>query len=98
MKQNIINNLRKFFATQPVEKAWVFGSFSRGDDAQQSDIDLLVRFENDAQITLFKYASMAYSLQKLLHKRVDLVEEGQLKEFAVDSVEQDKILIYEREN
>ena len=41
---------------------------------------------------------MVCSLQKLLHKRVDLAEEGQLKEFAVNSVEQDKMLIYERED
>lgn len=30
-------------------------------------------------------------------KKIDLVEEGQLKDFAKDSAEQDKILIYERE-
>ena len=41
---------------------------------------------------------MITSLQKLLHKRVDLVEEGQLKEFAINSVEKDKILVYERED
>ena len=98
MKQSIINKLRGYFAIQPIEKAWVFGSYSRGEDTQQSDIDILVRFDNDVQITLFKYASMVNSLQKLLHKRVDLVEEGQLKDFAVGSAEQDKILVYEREN
>ena len=97
MKQAIINKLRTFFAVQPIEKVWVFGSYSRGNETQQSDIDILVRFDNEAQITLFKYASIVNSLQKLLHKKVDLVEEGQLKDFAKDSAEQDKILIYERE-
>ena len=33
----------------------------------------------------------------LLHKKIDLVKEGQLKDFAKDSAEQDKILIYKRE-
>ena len=97
MKQAIINKLRTFFAVQPIEKAWVFGSYSRGNETQQSDIDILVRFDNKTQITLFKYADIVNSLQKLLHKNVDLVEEGQLKDFAKDSAEQDKILIYERE-
>ena len=96
MKQAIINKLRPFFAIQPIEKAWVFGSYSRGEDTPQSDIDILVRFDNGTQITLFKYAGMVNSLQKLLHKKVDLIEEGQLKSFAKDSAEQDKILIYER--
>jgi len=56
-----------------------------------------LRFTKDANITLFKYVSIADALQKLLHKKIDLVEEGQLKDFAKDSAEQDKILIYERE-
>lgn len=97
MKQTIINKLKHFFAYQPIEKAWVFGSYSRGEETKDSDIDILVRFAKDANITLFKYVSIADALQKLLHKKIDLVEEGQLKEFAKHSAEQDKILIYERE-
>lgn len=97
MKQTIINKLQQFFACQPIEKAWVFGSYSRGEETQNSDIDILVRFAKDANITLFKYVSIADALQKLLHKKIDLVEEGQLKDFAKNSAEQDKILIYERE-
>lgn len=97
MKQTIINKLKPFFAHQPIEKAWVFGSYSRGEETNDSDIDILVRFAKDANITLFKYVSIADALQKLLHKKIDLVEEGQLKDFAKNSAEQDKILIYERE-
>ena len=97
MKQTIINKLKQFFAYQPIEKAWVFGSYSRGEETKDSDIDILVRFAKDANITLFKYVSIANALQKLLHKKIDLVEEGQLKEFVRHSAEQDKILICERE-
>lgn len=82
---------------QPIEKAWVFGSYSRGEETRNSDIDILVRFDSNANITLFKYAGIVSALRKLLHKDVDLVEEGQLKDFAQPSAEQDKILIYERE-
>ena len=49
------------------------------------------------RITLFKYAGMVEALSQLLHRKVDLVEEGQLKDFAVSSVDRDKILVYERE-
>ena len=97
MKQAIINKLREFFTLQPVEKAWVFGSYSRGEESRESDIDILVRFDKNANVTLFKYISIVNTLQSLLHKKIDLVEEGQLKDFAKESAEQDKILIYERE-
>ena len=82
---------------QPVEKAWEFGSYSRGEESRESDIDILVRFDKNANVTLFKYISIVNTLQSLLHKKIDLVEEGQLKDFAKESAEQDKILIYERE-
>ena len=84
MKQQIINKLRGFFSLQPIEKAWVFGSCSRGEETKDSDIDILVRFDSHARITLFKYAGMVEALSQLLHRKVDLVEEGQLKDFAVD--------------
>ena len=71
---------------QPIEKAWVFGSCSRGEETKDSDIDILVRFDSHARITLFKYAGMVEALSQLLHRKVDLVEEGQLKDFAVSSV------------
>ena len=75
----------------------MFGSYSRGEESRESDIDILVRFDKNANVTLFKYIGIVNALQSLLHKKIDLVEEGQLKDFAKESAEQDKILIYERE-
>ena len=37
-----------YFATQPVLKAWVFGSYARGEEREDSDIDLLVLVEDGA--------------------------------------------------
>lgn len=96
MEKSVINQIQNFFSHQPVEKVWLFGSYSRGEETRDSDIDILVRFDSKETITLFKYAGMVDSLEKLLHTRIDLVEEGELKDFAKDSAEQEKILIYER--
>ena len=96
MKISLINKLSAFFSMHPVQKAWVFGSYSRGEESPGSDIDILVQFQPGANVTLFKYAGMVEALQKLLKKKVDLVEEGQLKNFAQESANHDKLLIYER--
>jgi predicted nucleotidyltransferase len=96
MEQRILHKIKGFFALQPVEKAWLFGSYSRGEETRHSDVDILVRFDSNATITLLNYVSIVEALQQLIHKKVDLVEEGQIKDFAKDSVEQSKILIYER--
>jgi hypothetical protein len=86
-----------YFATQPVLKAWVFGSYARGDQREDSDIDLLVQFDREnAKVGLFKYAAMIIDLENLLHREVDLVEDGSLLPFAERTANKDKKLIYER--
>ena len=75
----------------------MFGSFARGEESENSDVDILVRFTKESEISLFGYLHMRSLLEELLHRNVDLVEEGQLKPFAADSAEHDKILVYERE-
>jgi predicted nucleotidyltransferase len=98
MRQTLINKLQAFFPAYPVEKAWMFGSYARGDETRKSDVDILVRFDENATITLIDYAKIMNNLSDLLHKKVDLVKEGTLRKFAVESVEQDKLLSYERPN
>ena len=98
MKQNIINKLQTFFPAYPIEKAWVFGSFARGDETRKSDIDIMVRFDKNAQISLFDYIGIMNDLEDIFHKKIDLVEEGQLRSWAQESVGKEKVLIYEREN
>ena len=83
-----------YFKTQPVLKAWLFGSYSRGEQNADSDVDLLIVPDNI--VGLFKLSGMMLDLQELLQKRVDLVTEKGLLPFARESVDRDKILIYER--
>lgn len=97
-REIIIPKLRRYFATQPIERAWLFGSFSRGEETETSDVDILVDFDKNARIGLFKYAGIYGDLKDLLGRDVDLVKNGSLKPFAVESANHDKILIYEREN
>lgn len=89
--------LREYLSRQPISKAWLFGSFSRGEATANSDLDILVQFVPGAVVGLFKYSRMIRELSELLHREVDLVEEGSLLPFAAQTAERDKILIYERE-
>jgi predicted nucleotidyltransferase len=96
MQQTLIKKLQRFFSAYPVEKAWVFGSYARNEQTRASDVDILVRFDENAEISLFDHIRIKHKLQDLLHKKIDLVEDGCIKRFAQPSVEDDKILIYER--
>lgn len=94
--QSLIPRMQAYFKKQPIEKAWLFGSCSRGEEQSGSDIDLLVSFDKSANVTLMTMGGMYMDLKELLQRDVDLVEEGTLLPFAVESANQDKILIYER--
>jgi predicted nucleotidyltransferase len=96
MTTTLINKISNYFANQPIDKAWIFGSYSRMEQKKKSDLDILVNFSKDTKVTLFKYVHIINDLQTLTGKKIDLVEEGQLKSFAQESAEHDKILIYER--
>ena len=99
MNVNVIDNIRQYFSTQPGRKAWLFGSFSRGEETAQSDVDILVEFDRSGKpVTLLTYARMWRELEERLGRNVDLVEDGTLKTYAVESANQDKLLIYERKD
>ena len=97
-RQQITQTAAEYFKTQPVLKAWLFGSFSRGEETADSDIDILVRYDDKAKISLLYISHLIGVLEKALHRKVDLVEEGCLLPFAEETANRDKILIYEREN
>lgn len=96
MNAKVAETIRNYFKTQPVSKAWVFGSYARDEEQSESDVDIMVRLQPDARMGL-TFCGMICDLEDLLHRPVDLVREGCLKPFAVPSVEKEKILIYERE-
>ena len=90
------NVIADYFKTQPVVRAWLFGSFARGEETPLSDVDLIVQYDDKARISLLKHCAIMNDLEELLDRKVDLVEDGELLPFAVESANHDKKLIYER--
>ena len=91
--------IAEYFKTQPVLKAWLFGSFARGEETENSDVDILfVPDYSGKPFTLFTQGGMLMDLRKLLNRDVDLVVDGSLRPYAAATAEKDKILIYERES
>lgn len=93
-KETISKLIADYFKTQPVLKAWLFGSYSRGEQSEDSDVDILI--VPDQGVGLFKLSGMHLDLQEILKVRVDLITEKGLLPFARESADRDKILIYER--
>ena len=85
-----------FFSSQPVLKAYLFGSYGRGEAHESSDIDLLVEFDY-SQLTGWEFIQMQFDLQKLLSKKVDVVSAQGLSKYIFPIIEKEKQLIYERQ-
>ena len=98
MNTQLVQTIQAYFATQPVLRAWLFGSYARGEQTPDSDVDILVVFDqkNGKRVSLLKHIGIALGLEDLIGKKVDLVTEGTLLPFAQETVEKDKVLIYER--
>lgn len=84
-----------FFSSQPVLKAYLFGSYSRGEAHENSDIDLLVELDYTQPVGL-EFIQMQFDIQKLLSKKVDLVSAQGLSKYIQPIIDKDKKLIYAR--
>ena len=73
IKNIILSHLKEF---DPI-KVGIFGSYARGDNKKDSDIDILVKFkESPSLLTLIKLEN---NLSEILGVKVDLVTTGALK-------------------
>ena len=94
-RQMMTQLIAEYFKTQPVLKAWLFGSFARGEEREDSDVDLIVELDHSQPFGL-KFFGMWGELERLLGRPVDLVVDRSLAPFARESADVDKQLIYER--
>lgn len=76
-----------------VSRVYLFGSFSRGEATESSDIDLCL--ETDPGFTLFHAGGIGYCLEEELDREVDIVAEDSLFPSVRESMLRDRILIYE---
>jgi len=95
LDNNKIETVKLYFSSCPVLKAYLFGSYVRGDAHHDSDIDILVDLDYTQKIGL-QFIQMKLDLEKLLNAKVDLVSTNGLSKYIKPMVDNEKKLIYER--
>ena len=91
-----ISIIQQTLKKQPVLRAWIFGSWSRMEERFDSDIDILVDFDETQNVSLLDYTRYMLELQDNTGKKIDYVENGYLLPFAQESANKEKYIIYER--
>jgi uncharacterized protein len=103
MQELVENNFSKIVelcVEYKVERLILFGSATGNVFSGESDIDFLVTF---GAIPLLEYSDYFFDfkeeLEALLKRNIDLVTEKSLTNpYLIDSINQNKILLYERAN
>ncbi len=86
-----INKIKKLtkpiFEQYDVEKAYIFGSYARGDYNENSDIDIIIVAKNIRSLLVI--GAILEALKQALNKEVDLIEEECFKEDEMDEIDQE---------
>lgn len=86
-----LRNLKSQLAKKyPIAAMALFGSFSRGDHLDNSDIDILV--EIDGKIGS-RFIDLAEELEAALGRKVDLISKNGIKPRYYNSIEEDLIYV-----
>jgi hypothetical protein len=81
--QNILQKLRAYLPEikdqYQIKAIGVFGSYVRGEENENSDIDILVEFSPDIEFGLLTFCQLENKLSEKLGRTVDLVTKDGLK-------------------
>lgn len=88
-----IETIKEYFKAKPVLKAYLFGSYVRGEADDQSDIDIIVELDYTQKIGL-QFIQMKLDLEKLLQSKVDIVSSQAVSKHLKSTIDQEKQLIY----
>ena len=78
--QRILKKEKPFFAEKyGVKELGIFGSFVRGEERGDSDLDILVEFEKPLRLDLIGFIELENHLSDVLGAKTDLVMKEDLK-------------------
>ena len=91
IKNAVITHSTKY----PIKYIGLFGSYARGEADEDSDIDLIVEFED--KVSLLKVIGLKARLETVLRKKVDLVEPDNIDADIATAIAKDMVIIYEKQ-
>lgn len=95
MYDQLKHTLSDYFRHEPVVRAYLFGSYARSTQDDESDIDLLVELDYANGADFYHFLRMQRELPLLLKKSVDLVSANGLSPYIKPIIDREKVLLYE---
>jgi predicted nucleotidyltransferase len=80
----LISTIKKVLKSDGrVDAAWLFGSTALNDAKPESDLDLIIEFNQKKKYSMFDLLDIAHAIEVKIDRKVDLVEKGQSRDFAI---------------
>lgn len=88
IKTTLSNHKSRLFKDYPIKSMAIFGSYSRREQNDSSDLDILVEFTGNIGI---RFIDLADELESIIGLNVDLVSKKGIKEKYLQSIDSDLI-------
>lgn len=94
--QKVLKDIIDLYGKGLVKRAYLFGSYARGEETPTSDID--IRLEAIEGLSLFDLGGIRQELVDVLHREIDLlcIDKDKMDPAFYESLKKDEICIYER--
>lgn len=90
IKTVLSNHKKKLFYDYPIKTMAIFGSYSRREQNDSSDLDILVEFSDKIGI---RFVDLAEDLEKIVGFKVDLISKKGVKEKYLKVIDSDLIYV-----
>ena len=91
LREKILPILKKY----GIKKAALFGSFARGEQKPDSDIDILVKFKDRENKTLLDLVGLELELVDVLNRKVDVLTYNSIHPLLKDYILKEQEVFYE---
>lgn len=96
IKQKVREAIEHNPFAKDILKVFLFGSHIHGTAREDSDIDLLIEFNDDARIGFFKFFDIQDDIERQVHKKIDLLTTEALSKYFREDVLKEAEIIYEK--
>lgn len=92
-RREILEKISQLLKKEGAIKIAVFGSYARGEEKPESDIDILVNFSG--RKSLLDIVRMERELSEVLGIKVDLLTEKSISPYLINTIKKEMAVIYE---
>ena len=90
IKLRLTDHKESLFYNYPIKSMAIFGSFARKEQTENSDLDILVEFNDNIGI---RFIDLAEEIERIVGFKVDLVSKKGIKEKYLQTINQDLLYV-----